>query len=197
MTELTEDMLRLHRALEVEPSAYWSEVADKAEAVQHEKQAYFNHWKAVLGKLEKAEAERDEALRMVLEVDDRMAKLRQCVRDREAEALDAMAEADELRAFASDCYKNWDCDGDAHRYGTTCRACEAASILSAGRKKRAALSPTEPVPFGHLSRAHPDDEATMNMLPEMPETAECKLCRAVAYRVSPQCPIHGTTRETP
>jgi hypothetical protein len=58
-------------------------------------------------------------------------------------------------------------------------------------------NPTEPAPFGHLSRANPDDEKTMSTLPEMPETAECKFCRAVAYRVSPQCHIHGTTRETP
>lgn len=57
MTELTEDMLRLHRALEVEPSAYWSEVADKAEAVQHEKQAYFNHWRNVIEKLQQADAD--------------------------------------------------------------------------------------------------------------------------------------------
>jgi hypothetical protein len=52
----------------------------------------------------------------------------------------------------------------------------------------------EPAPYGHLSRANPDDEKTMSTLPETPETAECKLCRAVAYRVSPQCHIHGTCR---
>jgi hypothetical protein len=46
-------------------------------------------------------------------------------------------------------------------------------------------------PFGHLSRANPEDEAVWS---GAPETNPCKLCRAVAYHVSPQCPVHGTTR---
>lgn len=31
-----------------------------------------------------------------------------------------------LRDFAT----NWDCDSDAHKYGTTCRVCDARETLS-------------------------------------------------------------------
>lgn len=36
---------------------------------------------------------------------------------------------------------NWDCDEDAHAHGTTCRACEAADVLS--HFARAALAEKE------------------------------------------------------
>lgn len=38
-------------------------------------------------------------------------------------------ELEELRAFARDIRDNYDCDDDAHRHGTTCRACEAEKVL--------------------------------------------------------------------
>jgi hypothetical protein len=34
-----------------------------------------------------------------------------------------------LLVFIKDIATNWDCDSDAHRYNTTCRACEATKIL--------------------------------------------------------------------
>lgn len=34
-----------------------------------------------------------------------------------------------LAAFAKDVRDNYDCDNDAHRHGTTCRACEAGHVL--------------------------------------------------------------------
>lgn len=36
-----------------------------------------------------------------------------------------------LHEFARECANNWDCDSDAHKYGTLCRACEAKKALSA------------------------------------------------------------------
>ena len=35
----------------------------------------------------------------------------------------------ELLAFTEDCYENFDCDSDAHKYNTRCRACEAKALL--------------------------------------------------------------------
>ncbi len=35
-----------------------------------------------------------------------------------------------LIGFVKDCATNWDCDSDAHKYGTTCRACGAQKLLS-------------------------------------------------------------------
>lgn len=35
-----------------------------------------------------------------------------------------------LVAFAKDVRDNFDCDADAHRYGTMCRCCEAGAVLS-------------------------------------------------------------------
>lgn len=35
-----------------------------------------------------------------------------------------------LRQFAFDCSTNFDCDEDAHTYGTTCRSCYATAILA-------------------------------------------------------------------
>jgi hypothetical protein len=34
-----------------------------------------------------------------------------------------------MKEFIRDIYKNWDCDQDAHKYNTPCRACEAEKIL--------------------------------------------------------------------
>ena len=34
-----------------------------------------------------------------------------------------------LRAFARDVANNFDCDEDAHKYNTTCRACAAHNLL--------------------------------------------------------------------
>ena len=36
----------------------------------------------------------------------------------------------ELEAFVVDVRDNYDCDADAHRYGTTCRACAAEKLMS-------------------------------------------------------------------
>ena len=36
-----------------------------------------------------------------------------------------------LREYVRDCAKNWDCDEDAHTYGTTCRKCDAEALLAA------------------------------------------------------------------
>lgn len=33
-----------------------------------------------------------------------------------------------LKDFARDCYMNWDCDSDAHKYNTVCRSCEAEKL---------------------------------------------------------------------
>ncbi len=35
-----------------------------------------------------------------------------------------------LREFARDCAMNWDCDSDAHKYGTPCRVCDAQEVLT-------------------------------------------------------------------
>lgn len=44
--------------------------------------------------------------------------------------LDLMfAERDRLYHFARDCRDNWDCDSDAHKYRTLCRACEAKAAM--------------------------------------------------------------------
>jgi len=34
-----------------------------------------------------------------------------------------------FKDFIRDCYMNWDCDDDAHKYNTTCRACEAEKLI--------------------------------------------------------------------
>jgi hypothetical protein len=36
---------------------------------------------------------------------------------------------EELKELARDINENYDCDFDAHRYNTSCRACEAGKIL--------------------------------------------------------------------
>ena len=35
-----------------------------------------------------------------------------------------------LEDFARECCDNFDCDEDAHRYGTLCRKCEARTVLN-------------------------------------------------------------------
>jgi len=40
-----------------------------------------------------------------------------------------------LLKFINDCDFNWDCDNDAHRYNTNCRACDARKILEQFKKK--------------------------------------------------------------
>jgi hypothetical protein len=35
----------------------------------------------------------------------------------------------ELRDFIEDLYTSWDCDADAHKHNTLCRACEAKKII--------------------------------------------------------------------
>lgn len=37
---------------------------------------------------------------------------------------------DQLADFVADVAKNYDCDSDAHKYGTRCRKCEAAETLA-------------------------------------------------------------------
>ena len=44
-----------------------------------------------------------------------------------------------LEEFARDCRDNYDCDSDAHKYDTRCRACEAAKVLDAETKKAGEL----------------------------------------------------------
>lgn len=41
----------------------------------------------------------------------------------------------QLWAFVYDCASNFDCDLDAHRYDTTCRACDAQELLDQHRIK--------------------------------------------------------------
>lgn len=38
-------------------------------------------------------------------------------------------ELTKLRRFAKNCHENFDCDEDAHKYGTPCRSCEASILL--------------------------------------------------------------------
>lgn len=41
----------------------------------------------------------------------------------------ATKRAERAEDFARECRDNFDCDPDAHRYGTMCRACDAADVL--------------------------------------------------------------------
>ena len=43
---------------------------------------------------------------------------------------EARAEVERLKVFARDCRDNWDCDADAHKHGTRCRACEAQCLFA-------------------------------------------------------------------
>lgn len=47
---------------------------------------------------------------------------------RDALAADA-EERKEIVEFVRDVATNWDHDGDAHRYGTSCRVCDAAALF--------------------------------------------------------------------
>lgn len=40
-----------------------------------------------------------------------------------------LARVNELEEFVRDIRDNYDCDADAHRYHTRCRACEADKLL--------------------------------------------------------------------
>lgn len=42
---------------------------------------------------------------------------------------------EELMELARDCYMNWDCDSDAHKYNTICRACEAEKLYMKYKKE--------------------------------------------------------------
>ncbi len=54
----------------------------------------------------------------------------QCDRERALEDLRAArARIAELEAFARAIFYYYDCDEDAHRYGTTCRKCAAREVL--------------------------------------------------------------------
>lgn len=52
----------------------------------------------------------------------------QCI-EAQTERDAALARVAELESFAEECRDNWDCDSDAHRYGTGCRACMAEKVL--------------------------------------------------------------------
>lgn len=57
---------------------------------------------------------------------------------RRSTVVEGGGELDALRSFARDVRDNYECDSDAHKYGTRCRACEAAKVLIA--------EPTQPAP---------------------------------------------------
>jgi len=40
-----------------------------------------------------------------------------------------------LMSFVESLVSGWDCDTDAHKYGTQCRKCEAAKLLAAAGAK--------------------------------------------------------------
>ena len=41
----------------------------------------------------------------------------------------AQSRTKELEAFVINCRDDFDCDEDAHKYGTTCRACSAKKLI--------------------------------------------------------------------
>lgn len=51
-----------------------------------------------------------------------------------ADLDDLVAEVRRLRSFIESIRDNYDCDSDAHRYGTQCRVCEAARLLGGERQ---------------------------------------------------------------
>ena len=74
----------------------------------------------------------DEIRRMVFAFDDH---------GRKQEVRRIAARVKKLEQFVNECRDDFDCDQDAHRYGTTCRACAAAELMpndklcrEAGRK---------------------------------------------------------------
>lgn len=54
----------------------------------------------------------------------------------EAERDTLKRQVEVLTAFAKDCIDDFDCDSDAHKYGTMCRCCSADKILSEIEKKK-------------------------------------------------------------
>ncbi len=51
------------------------------------------------------------------------------------ELTEASKRLETLEEFARDVRDNYDCDSDAHKYGTRCRCCEAAKLLDAETTK--------------------------------------------------------------
>ena len=51
-----------------------------------------------------------------------------------ADLLEARELIKEVRAFCRDVAYNFDCDSDAHKYGTTCRACEAKELYEKSKE---------------------------------------------------------------
>jgi hypothetical protein len=49
---------------------------------------------------------------------------------REKEVIAIYERVKKLEDFARDIRDNYDCDEDAHKYGTTCRSCKAKEMLS-------------------------------------------------------------------
>lgn len=43
--------------------------------------------------------------------------------------FDAVSYIESLESFVRDIRDNFDCDSDAHKYGTTCRCCEAMAVI--------------------------------------------------------------------
>ena len=46
-----------------------------------------------------------------------------------ARVMQARRYVENLLSFTRDCANNYDCDSDAHKYGTQCRACAARQLL--------------------------------------------------------------------
>ena len=44
-------------------------------------------------------------------------------------------EVEPLLSFIRDVKDDWDCDNDSHKYGTSCRRCDAEKILEQFKKK--------------------------------------------------------------
>lgn len=48
-------------------------------------------------------------------------------------AQEQRAEIARLREFVREIRDDWDCDTDAHRYGTSCRCCDAEKLIGTKR----------------------------------------------------------------
>lgn len=64
---------------------------------------------------------------LVIEAINNQAQLATVTRERD----EARAERDGLRSFVEDVATQFDCDLDAHKYGTQCRQCDAQELLAA------------------------------------------------------------------
>lgn len=51
--------------------------------------------------------------------------------------LEAADRMDSFRKFIEHIRDNYDCDGYAHKYGTSCRSCEAAYLIPVEREEDA------------------------------------------------------------